>query len=255
MAQVPDVAVAAVDIFLALLDGNIVLLRVDDGVFARINVPLAPGGDDGDVRSDGFVCQFEAHLVVAFAGAAVGEAIRAKFQGDFGLALGNDRTRHRRTKQVSVFVDGARAQRRPDVMANKFFLQVFDIGRRCTGSESFLARGFQVLLLAHVANHGDDFAAVIFLEPRNDNGGVEAPRISEYDFFRFVLLRFHNSSLTNNGCQARAQPCWAPQESPMRTVRVHRRVRTECTEWLSAHTCGFRIGRAPPIAGRPGPPG
>ena len=51
VAEVPDVAVAAVNILLALLDGNIVLLRVGDGVFARIDVPLAPGRDDLHVRA------------------------------------------------------------------------------------------------------------------------------------------------------------------------------------------------------------
>jgi len=57
VAEVPDVAVAAVDIFLALLDGHVVLLRVGDSVFARVNVPLAPRCDDLNVRRDGFVSE------------------------------------------------------------------------------------------------------------------------------------------------------------------------------------------------------
>src|SRR6267154_169105 len=55
VAEVPDVAVAAVDIFFALLDGDIVFLRVGDGVFAGVDVPLAPRGDDLQTGSDGFV--------------------------------------------------------------------------------------------------------------------------------------------------------------------------------------------------------
>src|SRR5580704_144555 len=46
MAQVPDVAVAAIDIFLALLDGYVVLFGIGNRVFARIDVPLAPRRDD-----------------------------------------------------------------------------------------------------------------------------------------------------------------------------------------------------------------
>ena len=46
VAEVPDVAVAAVNIFLGLLDGNIVRLRVGDGFFARDDIPFAPGRDD-----------------------------------------------------------------------------------------------------------------------------------------------------------------------------------------------------------------
>src|SRR5712675_943684 len=55
VAEVPDVAVAAVDIFFALLDGDVVFLRVGNGVFAGIDVPLAPRGDDLEIGSDGFV--------------------------------------------------------------------------------------------------------------------------------------------------------------------------------------------------------
>src|SRR5206468_616117 len=55
VAEVPDVAVAAVDVFLALLDRHLVLLRVSDGILARLNVPLPPGRDDLDMRCDGFI--------------------------------------------------------------------------------------------------------------------------------------------------------------------------------------------------------
>src|SRR5262249_27597149 len=72
VAEVPDVAVAAVDVFLALLDGDVVFLGVGDRVFARVDVPLAPRCYDLELRGDGFVSQFEADLVVAFASAPVG---------------------------------------------------------------------------------------------------------------------------------------------------------------------------------------
>src|SRR5256885_16466283 len=94
VAEVPDVAVAAVNVFFALLDGNVVLLRVGDGVFARIDVPLAPGRDDPHVGSDGLVSQLETNLVVAFAGAAVRESISAELQRDLRLALGQNRAGH-----------------------------------------------------------------------------------------------------------------------------------------------------------------
>src|SRR4029077_5114984 len=77
VAEVPDVAVAAVDVFLALLDGNLVRFGVGDGVLARIDVPFAPRRNDLQSGRDGFVGQLEANLVVAFAGAAVREAISA----------------------------------------------------------------------------------------------------------------------------------------------------------------------------------
>jgi len=205
VAEVPDVAVAAVDVFLALLDRHLVLLRVSDGILARLNVPLPPGRDDLDMRCDGFIRQFEAHLIVALAGAAVGQAVGRKLEGDFRLALGNDRACHGGAKQVSVLVNRARAKGRPNVIAHKFFAKILHVRRRRAGREGFLARGLEVFLLAHVANHGDDFAAVILPEPGNNDGGVQPSGISEHDLFGFVLLGFHNSSLAIRYSQAGAQ--------------------------------------------------
>jgi hypothetical protein len=84
-----------------------------------------------------------------------------------------------------VFVDGAGAKGGPDIVAYKFFAQVFDHRGRGAGGERFLARGFQIFLLADVTDHRDHFAAVIFLEPWNDDGSVQAAGIGEYDFLGF----------------------------------------------------------------------
>src|SRR5882757_8210422 len=43
VAEVPDIAVAAVNVLFAFLDGHVVLFRVSDGVFAGVDVPFAPG--------------------------------------------------------------------------------------------------------------------------------------------------------------------------------------------------------------------
>ena len=82
VAQVPDVAVAAVDILLGLLDGNIVRLRVGDGFFARDDIPFAPRSDDLQFRREGFGGKLETDLIVAFAGAAVRHGIGAEFFGE-----------------------------------------------------------------------------------------------------------------------------------------------------------------------------
>ena len=111
--------------------------------------------------------EFETHLVVAFAGAAVREGVGADFSGDFHLALREQRARERCAEQIFMFVNGAGAQRRPDVAGDEFLAQVFDVRGACAGGESFLAGGFEILLLAEIADHGDHFAAaVVFLQPR-----------------------------------------------------------------------------------------
>src|SRR5437588_8299733 len=165
VAEVPNVSVAAVNVFLALFNGNVVFLRIGDGVFTGIDVPLAPRRDDLHIRRDGLVGQFETHLVVAFSSAAVGKAVGAKLQRDFRLALGDDGARHGSAEQVCMLVNCAGANRRPNVIAHKFFAQIFDVRGRSACSQRFLARSFEVFLLADVADHGDHFAAVVFLEP------------------------------------------------------------------------------------------
>ena len=127
VAEVPDVAIAAVDIFFALLNGNVVLLRVGDGIFAGIDVPFAPGRDNLHVWRDGFVSQFETDLVVALAGAAVRKAVGAELQRNFRLALGDDGPGHGSAEEIGVLVDGTGAKSRPDVVADKFLAQIFDV--------------------------------------------------------------------------------------------------------------------------------
>ena len=93
-----------------------------------------------------------------------------------------------------MFVDGAGAESRPDEVADEFFAEILDgRGRRARG-ERFFVRGLEIFLLADVADHGDDFAAIIFLEPGNDDAGIETAGIGEHDFFRFRSGSVHNSS-------------------------------------------------------------
>src|SRR5205807_6265757 len=68
----------------------------------------------------------------------------------------------------------------------------------------------QVLLLADVTDYGDDLAAVVFLEPRNDDGGIQSSGVGEYHSVGLDQFCFHNSSLTFRCCQAGAQRCCAP---------------------------------------------
>src|SRR5208337_5678624 len=80
VAEVPDVAVAAINIFVALFHRDSVLVGIGDGVFARIDIPFAPGSDNLQIGRNGFVGQFKAHLIVAFTGTAVGQSVSAKLQ-------------------------------------------------------------------------------------------------------------------------------------------------------------------------------
>ncbi len=73
---------------------------------------------------------------------------------------------------------------------DEFLAQIFDVSGARAGSESLFSRCFQILALPEIADHGDHFAAaVIFLEPRNDDGGIEPSGIGKHNFLgQFVLL-------------------------------------------------------------------
>ena len=77
MRDVPDVAVAGVNLGGGGGDGHVVRGRVGQAVFARLEVPDAPRGDDREIRRERHVRQFEAHLIVALAGRAVTDRVGA----------------------------------------------------------------------------------------------------------------------------------------------------------------------------------
>ncbi len=87
VADVPQVAIAAVDLLAAGGHGNAALLGIVEAVFARLQIPLAPRRDHLQLRSQRLVGQFEAHLIVALAGAAVRHRSRALAQRHFHLCL------------------------------------------------------------------------------------------------------------------------------------------------------------------------
>src|SRR2546430_2519137 len=135
VTEMPDVAVAAVDVFLALLDRDVVLLRVGNGVFPGIDVPFAPGSNDLDTGRNGFVSQFKTDLIIALTRAAVRETIGTERPSNFRLALGDDGPRHGSAEEIGVFVNRSGAERRPDVVPHKFLSEIFRSEERRVGKE------------------------------------------------------------------------------------------------------------------------
>jgi hypothetical protein len=75
------------------------------------------------------------------------------------------------------------------------------------------ARQF-IAALADVAAHGDHFAAVVFLQPRNDDGRIEAARVGERHFLRFHKL------FSARATSAAARHRLAEQHQQQRLLRV-----------------------------------
>src|ERR1039457_4477456 len=204
--EMPEVAVARVGILLRGGDGDAPRRGVVDGVLARRDVPLAPRRDDRELRRERHVRELEPDLVVALPGAAVRERVAARRERDLDLLLGDERARRGRAEQVVVLVCGARLEDREQVVLCELVLCVDEEELGSAGLLRLLFEARGLLGLADVYRNGHDRAAVILLEPGNDDGCVETARVSERDFLDLRLheifsfggsRRISSSALTN----------------------------------------------------------
>ena len=168
---------------LVLGDRDLMLLGEGDERGARCEAPLPPRRDHPDVRLERVGREFEAHLVVALAGRAMGDCVGADLARDFDQTLGDEGSRDRRAEQDLALVLGVGAEHREHVVAYEFLAQVLD--EDVFGLDPkhlrLLARGFELLALSEVGGEGDDFGAVGRLQPLEDDGSVEAAGIGEDD--------------------------------------------------------------------------
>ena len=81
------------------------------GKFAAITF-VAPRGDDLQIRRERGGGQFETHLVVAFAGRAVGDGVGLFLLGDLHHALGDERARDAGAEKILALVNRAGADHR-----------------------------------------------------------------------------------------------------------------------------------------------
>ena len=93
-----------------------------------------------------------------------------------------------RAEQI-VLVLCIRFEAGPDVVGDVFFTQVFDVQLGCTGLDGLFFETVKLRALTDIAGDGDDFTVVVvFLEPRNDNGGIETAGVCKNDLFDVFFL-------------------------------------------------------------------
>ena len=166
-------------------------LRVFDLFLSRLDRPLSPRRDDLHIRRKRLDGQLKANLVVALAGAAVADRVRALGLCDLHKALCNAGAGVRGAEEV-VLVLGVRLEAGPNVVFNIILLEVFDVELRGAGLNRLLLEAVELRALAHVAGNRDNLAViVVFLEPRDNDRCVEAAGIGENDLFDF-LCHFQN---------------------------------------------------------------
>ena len=187
-ADVEQIAVGAVGLLRADRHGDALRLRVVDQVGAALEIPVAPRGDDLQVGRERGEGQLEADLVVALAGGAVGDGVGLFQARDVDHALGDERTRDAGAEEILVLVKRVGADHREDEVAREFLGQVVDVALGRAGLERLLVEALEFLFLADVGAERDDLRVIFFLQPRQNDGGVQTSRVSD-DNLHDRLLR------------------------------------------------------------------
>ena len=141
-----------------------------------------PRSDDGEVRGESHVGELEAALVVALAGGAMGDGVGLFLEGDFHLGLGDERTRDGGAEIILALVNRVGADHRVDVVFGELLDQIEGVVLGGAGGLGLLVEALEFLFLADVGRESDDLGVVGFLEPFDDDGGVETTGVSEDDF-------------------------------------------------------------------------
>jgi len=181
--EVPHVGVAAVDRLLGVGDGYVVEAGVSQCILARADLPFAPWSDDLQRRVERLVSQFEAHLVVTLAGAAVGHGVGPFGFGHGHLPLGDERPGDGRAQQVASFVDRTGLHHGKQKVLGELVAQVFDDDLAGSAGQPLGLQPFKlVVALTDVGAEADDFAAIVFAQPGYDDGCVQATGVGQDDF-------------------------------------------------------------------------
>ena len=221
----PQVLVLRVVGLPADLQRDVMSLGIVDLFIAALDVPLAPRGDDLQVGCKVHDGQLKAHLIVAFAGAAVADRIRTLGAGNLHHAFCQNGAGKAGAQQITLVIcPGLHGGN--DVILHKFIGQVFDVQLGCAACLGALFQAFQLTLLPHIAAHGNDFAVVIVLfQPRDDNRCVQTAGICQHDlfdlrhrnclrsnqliYFSISLVQFHDCSVNYTGTWKMCKKCSA----------------------------------------------
>ena len=153
------------------------------------------------LRSEMTDRKFKAYLVIAFARTAMAYRVSAFLQGDLNESLGDQRSCMACAKQISLVL-GACFQTRHNIIIDIFFCQIEDIQLGSACFQSFLFQAVQFIPLSDIARYGNDFTVVVvFLQPGNDHGCVQASAVRQHYFFDiFTVHNISPSAIQKHDC-------------------------------------------------------
>ncbi len=141
---------------------------------------------DGDVEAD---------LVVALAGAAVGDRVGALAASDLDEELGDQRPGEGGGERVGALVERVGLEVGPDEVGDEPIARVHDVGPRRPGGHRPLLDAVAERAAADIDREGDDLAVVLLAQPGDRDRRIEPARIGEDDLL-------HELASTGSGRRA-----------------------------------------------------
>ena len=181
----PQVVVDGIGVVVGTLgDRHVVGVGVGDLVRTALQIPLTNRGDNLELGVEGLDGGLKTDLVVALAGAAVGDIGGAELVSDLDELLGKQRTGQSGKQRVLILVHGVGGDGLGQELIGELIAQVEHLAIQNTQVEGLLLLGIQAgLLLAHVSADTNDIEILLVLEPLNTYGCIKTTGICENDFF------------------------------------------------------------------------
>ena len=174
--------------------------------------PRAPvEGVDGDVEPD---------LVVALAGAAVGDRVGALALGDLDEQLGDQRPGQRRRERIDALVERVRLEMRPDEVRDEPLARVDHVGPRRAGAHRPALDALAQRAATDVDRQGHDLDVELLAQPGDGDRRIEPARVGEDDLLHGASLRWL--------CLTRHWIAWKPVAASARGAPRRRRARATC---------------------------
>ena len=177
----PQVDVDRVRAGLGDRDLDAALVGVVDLLVAGQAHPDAHRRDDLEPRIERVRRDIEADLVVALAGAAVGDRVGALALGDLDEELRDQRPGERGRERVGALVQRVGLEVRPHEVGHEPLAGIDDVGARRAGRHRPLLDALAQRAAAEVDGQRDHLGVVLLLEPGDGDGRIESARVGEDD--------------------------------------------------------------------------
>ena len=175
----PHVLVDGVRGLLGLGDRQLVLLGERDLDVAGQG-QVANRADGLQRRVDGGDGDLETNLVVALAGATVGDGVGAELVGGAHEVLGDQRTGNGGDQRVDAFVHGVGLEGLHAIFVGELVTGVDHVGFDGSAGKGALLDGLEAFAaLADVEGHGHDVLAGALLQVRDGDGGVKTAGVGQ----------------------------------------------------------------------------